>query len=55
MLLAAYMVVGFGLASVYAVAMLRNPEKRSDRRHRLGLLIPSTVAAIITPDPALRR
>ena len=49
MLLAAYMVVGFGLASVYAVAMLRNPEKRRDRRHRLGLLIPLTVAAILTP------
>lgn len=49
MLLAAYMVVGFGLASIYAVAMLRDPGKRSDRRHRLGLLIPLTLAAIITP------
>ncbi|HET6831277.1 MAG TPA: cytochrome ubiquinol oxidase subunit I [Solirubrobacterales bacterium] len=49
MLLAAYMVVGFGLASVYAISMLRNPAKRKDRRHRLGLLIPLTVAAILTP------
>jgi cytochrome d ubiquinol oxidase subunit I len=49
MLLAAYMVVGFGLASIYAIAMLRKPEKRGDRRHRLGLLIPLTVAAILTP------
>ena len=49
MLLAAYMVVGFGLASIYAVAMLRDPAKRSDRRHRLGLLIPLTLAAIVTP------
>ena len=49
MLLAAYMVVGFGLASVYAIGMLRNPAKRHDRRHRLGLLIPLTVAAILTP------
>ena len=49
MLLAAYMVVGFGLASVYALSMLRNPKRRRDRRHRLGLLIPLTVAAIVTP------
>ncbi|MCB0875286.1 MAG: cytochrome ubiquinol oxidase subunit I [Solirubrobacterales bacterium] len=49
MLLAAYMVVGFGLASVYAIGMLRNPAKRSDRRHRLGLLIPLTVACVLTP------
>ena len=49
MLLAAYMVVGFGLASVYALSMLRNPKRRHDRRHRLGLLIPLTVAAIVTP------
>ncbi len=49
MLFAAYMVVGFGLASVYAIGMLRNPKKRKDRRYRLGLLIPLTVAAIITP------
>jgi cytochrome bd ubiquinol oxidase subunit I len=46
MILAAYMVAGFLVASVYAVGMLRG---RRDRHHRLGLLIPLTVAAIITP------
>ena len=34
------------VASVYAVGMLRG---RRDRHHRLGLLIPLTVAAIATP------
>jgi cytochrome d ubiquinol oxidase subunit I len=46
MLLAAYMVAGFVTASVYAVAMLRG---RADRYHRLGFVIPFTVAAIATP------
>lgn len=46
MLLAAYMVCGFGLASIYAVGMLRG---RRERRHRLGLIIPLAVAAIATP------
>jgi cytochrome d ubiquinol oxidase subunit I len=46
MILAALMVTGFGVASVYAVAMLRG---RRDRYHRLGLLIPLTGAAIVTP------
>ncbi|KAB8191534.1 cytochrome ubiquinol oxidase subunit I [Nonomuraea phyllanthi] len=46
MILAAFMVAGFGIASVYAVAMLRG---RRDRYHRLGLLLPLTVAAIISP------
>ncbi|MEV4106635.1 cytochrome ubiquinol oxidase subunit I [Nonomuraea sp. NPDC049695] len=46
MILAAFMVSGFGMASVYAVAMLRG---RRDRYHRLGLLLPLTVAAVITP------
>jgi cytochrome d ubiquinol oxidase subunit I len=46
MLLAAYMVTGFTVASVYAIGMLRG---RRDRRHRFGLLIPLTFAAIITP------
>ncbi|HEY0508494.1 MAG TPA: cytochrome ubiquinol oxidase subunit I, partial [Blastococcus sp.] len=46
MLLAAYMVTGFTVASVYAVGMLRG---RRDRRHRMGLLIPLTVAAVFTP------
>jgi cytochrome d ubiquinol oxidase subunit I len=46
MLLAAYLVTGFIVASVYAVGMLRG---RTDRYHRLGLLIPLTVACIVTP------
>ena len=46
MVLAAYMVVGFLVASIYAVGMLRG---RRDRLHRLGLLIPLTIACIATP------
>ena len=46
MILAAYIVTGFLIASVYAVGMLRG---RRDRHHRLGLLIPLTVAAIAAP------
>jgi cytochrome bd ubiquinol oxidase subunit I len=46
MWLAAYMVAGFLVASVYAVGMLRG---RRDRYHRLGFLIPFTIAAIATP------
>jgi cytochrome d ubiquinol oxidase subunit I len=46
MLLAAYMVTGFTIASVYAIGMLRG---RRDRRHHYGLLIPLTFAAIFTP------
>jgi cytochrome bd ubiquinol oxidase subunit I len=46
MILAAFMVTGFLVASVYAVAMLRG---RTDRYHRLGLLIPLTLGAAITP------
>jgi cytochrome d ubiquinol oxidase subunit I len=46
MLLAAYMVVGFLVASIYAVGMLKG---RRDRLHRLGLLIPLTIACIATP------
>ena len=46
MFLAAYMVAGFLIASVYAVGMLRG---RRDRYHRLGFIIPFTVAAIATP------
>ena len=52
MILAAYMVAGFLVASVYAVGMLRG---RRDRHHRLGLLIPLTLAAIVDADPAGRR
>src|SRR6476620_11804584 len=46
MILAAYLVTGFLVASVDAVGMLRG---RRDRYHRLGLLIPLTVACIATP------
>jgi cytochrome d ubiquinol oxidase subunit I len=46
MLLAAYMVAGFVVAGVYAVGLLRG---RRDRYHRLGLAIPLTVAALVTP------
>jgi cytochrome bd ubiquinol oxidase subunit I len=46
MFLAAYMVTGFILASIYAVGMLRG---RRDRYHRIGLIVPLTVAAIATP------
>jgi cytochrome d ubiquinol oxidase subunit I len=46
MLLAAYMVAGFVVAGVYAVGLLRG---RHDRYHRLGMAIPLTVAAIVTP------
>jgi cytochrome d ubiquinol oxidase subunit I len=46
MFLAAYMVTGFLLASVYAVGRLRG---RLDRYTRLGFIIPFAVAAIATP------
>jgi cytochrome d ubiquinol oxidase subunit I len=46
MVIAAYLVGGFLIASVYAVAMLRG---RTDHYHRLGFVIPFTVAAIATP------
>jgi cytochrome d ubiquinol oxidase subunit I len=46
MLLAAYLVAGFLVASVYAWAMLKG---RRDRYHRVGFLIPFTVAAIVLP------
>jgi cytochrome d ubiquinol oxidase subunit I len=46
MVVAAYMVGGFMIASVYAFGMLRG---RRDRYHRLGLIIGFSVAAIATP------
>ncbi|MGH3387734.1 MAG: cytochrome ubiquinol oxidase subunit I [Actinomadura sp.] len=46
MILAAFMVAGFGVASVYAAGMLRG---RRDRYHRIGLLLPFTLAAVVTP------
>jgi cytochrome d ubiquinol oxidase subunit I len=51
MLIAAYMVVGFLIASVYAVGTLRGPRDGGyrDRYHRYGMLIPLTVGAIFAP------
>jgi cytochrome d ubiquinol oxidase subunit I len=46
MIVAAYVVGGFLVASVYAVGMLRG---RRDRYHRLGFLIPFTVASLAIP------
>jgi len=46
MIVAAYLVGGFMVASVYAFAMLRG---RTERYYRLGFIIPFTVAAIATP------
>src|SRR5262245_28637016 len=46
MLVAAYLVGGFMIASVYAGAMLKG---RRDHYHRLGFVIAFTVAAIATP------
>ncbi len=52
MVVAAYVVGGFLVSSVYAVGMLRG---RRDRYHRLGFLIPFSVAAIAIIDPDGRR
>lgn len=46
MILAAFMVAGFGVAAVYAAGWLRG---RRDRYHRLGFLVPFTLAAAVTP------
>jgi cytochrome bd ubiquinol oxidase subunit I len=46
MLVAAYLVGGFLIASVYATGMLKG---RRDRYHRLGFIIAFSVAAIATP------
>jgi len=46
MIIAAFMVSGFTMASVYAVAILRG---RRDAYHVKGFLIPFSVAAILTP------
>ena len=46
MFLAAYIVAGFVVAGVYAVAMLRG---RRDRYHRVGFLIAFTTAAVVMP------
>jgi cytochrome d ubiquinol oxidase subunit I len=46
MILAAYIVVGFLVASIYATGMLKG---RRDRLHRLGLTIPLTIGLIAAP------
>ena len=46
MVIAAYVVGGFLVSSVYAAAMLRG---RTDHYHRLGFIIGFTIAAIATP------
>jgi hypothetical protein len=46
MIVAAFMVTGFGIAAVYAVALLRG---KRDRHHRLGFLIPFSTAAVLAP------
>ena len=46
MVVAAYLVGGFLVASVYATGMLRG---RTDRYHRLGFVIAFSVAAVATP------
>ena len=46
MIVAAYVVGGFLIASVYAMGLLRG---RRDRYHRLGFTIPFTVASIAVP------
>src|SRR4051794_12557124 len=46
MVLAPYMVVGFLVASIYGVGMLKG---RRNRLPRLGLVVPLTLASIATP------
>jgi cytochrome d ubiquinol oxidase subunit I len=46
MLIAAYLVGGFLIASVYAAAMLRG---RTDRYHRIAFIIAFTVGAVASP------
>jgi cytochrome bd ubiquinol oxidase subunit I len=46
MLLAAYIVAGFLVAGVYAAGLLKG---RRDSYHRIGFLIPFTVAALVMP------
>ncbi len=45
MLLAAYMVVGFSVAGVYATGWLRG---RHDRLHHLGIVVPLLFAAVVS-------
>jgi cytochrome d ubiquinol oxidase subunit I len=50
MLLATFLVAGFGTASVYAAGWIKG---RRDEHHRLGVLIPFTVAAVVAPFQAV--
>ena len=50
MLLAAYIVSGYGVAAVYAAALLHG---RRDRYHLTGFLIPFVLAAVLTPPQIL--
>jgi cytochrome d ubiquinol oxidase subunit I len=47
--LAAYIVAAFGVAGVYGFAMLRRPELRTSRYHRLGFLVPTVVGSLAIP------
>jgi cytochrome d ubiquinol oxidase subunit I len=49
MLLAALLCTGFGVAAVYAVAMLRDPAKRHDTYHRRGLAVGLVLGAVVAP------
>src|SRR5947209_8612832 len=46
MILAAFMVTGFAIAAVYAVAVLRG---KRDRYHRVGLVLALIIATALTP------
>jgi cytochrome d ubiquinol oxidase subunit I len=49
MVLAALLCTGFGVAAVYAVAMLRDPAKRRDPYHRRGLAVGLVLGAVVAP------
>ncbi|GAA0913005.1 cytochrome ubiquinol oxidase subunit I [Virgisporangium ochraceum] len=49
MLLAALLCTGFGVAAVYAVAMLRDPAKRHDAYHRRVLAVALVLGAVVAP------
>jgi cytochrome d ubiquinol oxidase subunit I len=50
MYLAAYMVAGFGVAGVYAWGWMRG---RRERQHRIALVVPLVVAALVAPVQVL--
>jgi len=49
MILAALLCTGFGVAAVYAVAMLRSPVKRRDPYHRRGLALGLVLGGVVAP------